>query len=226
MEGPMRVVSSGAVGQPKTDDLARCPACGQLLDYRSTDPLTGLLDRRSWDERATEALQRGGVNSLLIADVDRFKRINDTLGHQAGDTVLQVIAAVIAGAVRESDIVGRYGGHGGDEFLVFLPGAERSRGMAVAQRIQAQVRAETIVVRSVHGPLVPVSQIAVSIGVVTWCCTQEEDDLRSLVRRADAALLASKRACRDGIGSAADAVISSGKAASIDSTRGEKRLCR
>ncbi|RAI25474.1 GGDEF domain-containing protein, partial [Rhodoplanes elegans] len=87
---------------------------------RDVDPLTGVLNRRGFEDRvAVHFARRDGPASLLLCDLDRFKAINDTLGHAAGDAVLKQVGRLLQGAARREDVIGRLGG---EEFAVFLPG--------------------------------------------------------------------------------------------------------
>jgi diguanylate cyclase (GGDEF)-like protein len=180
-----------------------CATCGQPLGYRSTDKLTGLLDRWAWDEAAAEILGQVGAQPavLLMLDLDRFKEINDTHGHLAGDAVLRAIASVVRGAVRQMDIVGRYGGHGGDEFLVLLPATDPARGAKVAERILTQIRAASVSVPSAVDGQIAITGLTASVGMTA----RDHDggtDLGALFEGADAALLRAKQAGRDRIMSA------------------------
>ena len=180
-----------------------CATCGQPLGFRTTDKLTGLLDRWAWDRAAAEILdQVGGQPAvLLMIDLDRFKDINDTHGHLAGDAVLRAVASVIRGAVRQMDIVGRYGGHGGDEFLVLLPATDRRRGEQVAGRILAQIRAAAVSSPSARDGITTFTGITASIGLAAR--EQSADhDLMALFHGADAALLRAKDSGRDRFASA------------------------
>jgi PleD family two-component response regulator len=113
------------------NEASRCGTCGQPIGYWAVDRLTGLLDRWGWDTYAPETLRRAHERrqplALLLLDLDHFKEINDRYGHVAGDMVLNAIAEVLRACCRENDVVGRYGGHGGDEFLVLLPTTNRDR---------------------------------------------------------------------------------------------------
>ncbi|MFC4427702.1 GGDEF domain-containing protein [Deinococcus navajonensis] len=154
----------------------------RLLQERlaNADPLTGLPNRRALYP-AIEALLaevRGGTpGSLLLIDIDHFKRINDTYGHNVGDQTLQAVASLLSGALRTHDQVGRWGG---EEFLVVLPGADGPAALEVGRRLN-----ETVA-RQVHGSA---GQITVSIGLTR--CTPE-DSLQSGVARADEALYRAK----------------------------------
>jgi diguanylate cyclase (GGDEF)-like protein len=153
----------------------------QLLDARyqaSTDPLTGLLNHRAFHERirdvATARLQDGGSAALIMVDIDNFKRVNDTLGHMAGDNVLREISASINEVAGDQHAY-RYGG---DEFAILLPEATRSEAFAIADRILKTVKSR---VRSEDG-----EKATISMGVgcfPDWAGSAEE-----LLYRADMAL--------------------------------------
>ncbi len=190
-------------GADDTHPATCCATCGQPLGYRSTDKLTGLLDRWAWDKAAAEILDQVGTQpvALLMLDLDRFKEINDTHGHLAGDEVLRSIASVVRDAVRQMDIVGRYGGHGGDEFLVLLPATDLARGAKVAERILTQIRAASVPAPSAAGGRIAITGLSASVGMAA----RDHDcgsDLVALVEGADAALLRAKQAGRDRIMSA------------------------
>jgi diguanylate cyclase (GGDEF)-like protein len=159
------------------------------------DKLTGLLDRWGWDERAEEALASAGnrASTLLLIDLDGFKKVNDTHGHLAGDAVLRAASAVLTDTIRSTDVAGRYGGHGGDEFLVLLPSRDRQLGEMIARRIRVRIRRAIIPITSVHGVPVVLSGLAASIGAaVTDPTTSRRLTLAELLQQADAALLQAK----------------------------------
>ena len=128
------------------------------------------------------SLERGEPLVVLLADVDHFKRVNDTLDHAVGDRVLAAVADTLRRCVRADDLVVRWGG---EEFLVVLRGAT----LAVAERVAQQVRAA---LAAGHGTDVPI--VTASIGIASW--TPDESP-EALVARADAALYAAKAAGRD-----------------------------
>jgi diguanylate cyclase (GGDEF)-like protein len=105
-----------------------------------TDGLTGLLNRRAWDEAFHREVARrerqGGSLSLLIIDIDYFKRINDTLGHPAGDAALGKVAALLQTQVRAADILGRIGG---EEFAIVLVDCAIDRAMERAEQTRALI---------------------------------------------------------------------------------------
>lgn len=101
------------------------------------DPLTGLSNRRDFDSRVTYGLSRGEGGTLLIMDLDFFKKVNDTFGHPAGDQVLKGFARVVKETVKKTDIVCRWGG---EEFAVWLPNTYGRNALSVAKRIRAKVK--------------------------------------------------------------------------------------
>lgn len=155
-----------------------------------TDELTQLPNRRSiFFSGRTEldaARSAGEAFSVLVFDVDYFKRINDTWGHEVGDRVLQKIAECTQSVLRKIDRLGRTGG---EEFLVTLPGADMEQAMDVAQRLCR--RLEDVDYRAVADDL----QVTVSIGVAQL--RAEDADLSALMQRADTALYAAKDAGRN-----------------------------
>ena len=155
-----------------------------------TDPLTGVLNRRSLIERldtaCTRARTRGLSISLLFIDLDHFKEINDTFGHPAGDACLHAIVGPIQSELRQSDVIGRYGG---EEFVVILSSADSTAARPIAERILRRV-AEV----RVEGYGEPIG-LTCSIGIAT------SDMLgvwgQHLIARADAAVYVAKRAGRN-----------------------------
>ena len=111
-----------------------------LADFAYTDPLTRLANRRAFDRRLLldELLGRKGPLSLVIMDVDHFKLINDSFGHEVGDIVLCSMARAIEESVRDNDLVAR---HGGEEFAVLLPNASLDAAVQIAERIRAGIAA-------------------------------------------------------------------------------------
>lgn len=158
---------------------------------RSTlDPLTGLFNRNALEQRLAELdgapCEEGGGQShaLLLCDLDHFKRVNDRLGHAAGDAVLQDVAYTMRSALRAGDSVYRIGG---EEILVVLPGASEEDAVAVAERLRRAVRE-----RRPAGV-----GVTISIGAaVTKPSVVNTDDL---VARADAALYSAKANGRDAV---------------------------
>lgn len=157
-----------------------------LLHQALHDPLTGLPNRALIYDRLDQALrlaQRNGEPlAFLLLDLDQFKKINDTIGHQAGDLLLCEIAARLRLMLRVSDTVGRLGG---DEFIMLLPGTDRDGAVGVAKTILTNLAADVIVA----GQTV---QVTVSIGIAVssgW-----DTDAETLLRQADLAMYEAKRA--------------------------------
>ena len=162
----------------------------RVADSALRDPLTGLLNRRFFDEAVETAhanARRARTElSLIVLDLDRFSAVNNEHGHAVGDAVLRRVALAIKGAVREGDVVVRYGG---EEFVVIAPATDGDGAVLAAERIRAAVAATAS--ELVDGRLVP---LTISAGVASLV---DEADGRGLFRAADSALLAAKRAGRD-----------------------------
>lgn len=131
-----------------------------LCELSLKDPLTGLANRRQFRttlNRSIDMVARSGEPALLLMlDIDHFKKVNDTYGHQAGDRVLQAVAKCLAACVRPMDTLARYGG---EEFAVVMPYCHTAFGMVVAERIRAAIEALVIPVS-----LGATIQVTVSIG--------------------------------------------------------------
>ncbi|MBN1102695.1 MAG: diguanylate cyclase [Deltaproteobacteria bacterium] len=172
----------------------------RILHLASTDGLTGLLNRRAFMERMEEEMHRARRQktglSVILADIDYFKKINDAYGHQAGDVVLQKFAEQIEGSSRPYDPVGRYGG---EEFVICLPGADLSQAASVAERMRRGVE-EMI---NVAPDLSTAILITGSFGVATLEQGSGED-VDSLIRRADDGLYRAKAEGRNRVFVAGD----------------------
>ena len=158
-------------------------AANRALDQQArTDALTGLLNRRGFETQIAFALalaHRGGRPlSLINVDVDHFKRVNDTFGHEAGDEVLRRLARTLDARLRNSDVVARLGG---EEFVVLLPDTDIQGAQGIAEALVASMAAQ-------QDPVV--GTITISAGVATL--RGLEDDATTLLRRADAALYEAK----------------------------------
>jgi len=151
------------------------------------DGLTGLFNRRYFNQempREVERFRRFGIPfSLLMLDLDHFKRFNDKYGHQAGDTALRVVADVILQSARVYDKAVRYGG---EEFAVILPQACRTEASVAAERIRVSVEEQSILHEGRN-----LGSITVSVGIATFPIDALE--VIGLVRRADQALYVAKR---------------------------------
>ena len=151
-----------------------------------TDGLTGLFNHRYFRERLESEFERahryGLPLSVIIMDIDGFKKVNDTFGHLQGDSILRDIAAVTMQAVRKSDIVARYGG---EEFVVIMPQTGLEGAKAQAERVCRQVS------EMVHDGLPPGRRVTVSVGVAVFVADAIMD-CEALIRVADGALYAAK----------------------------------
>lgn len=167
------------------------------MELAITDPLTRLHNRRYLSTQLssllTDEVARGVAVSLLVLDIDHFKVINDTYGHDAGDDVLRECAERLRGAVRGIDIVARFGG---EEFVVVMPDTESFAAQRVAERIREAI--ESIPFAARGGAAI---RATVSIGVATG--SGEAIDADGLFRRADAALYQAKKAGRNRVALAA-----------------------
>jgi diguanylate cyclase (GGDEF)-like protein len=157
-----------------------------LEQLAATDPLTGLTNRRGCEKgvaREISRAQRGHRPlSCILLDIDHFKDVNDTLGHQAGDQVLRKLSAMLARSVRAYDIVARWGG---EEFLLVLPGVDRDTARIVAERIRLGVQ---------QLPMPSLGGVTISAGVAEF---ESDYDFESALRAADRRLYEAKAAGRN-----------------------------
>jgi two-component system chemotaxis family response regulator WspR len=163
----------------------------ELSRLVSTDSMTGLYSRRRWFELvATEFSRHRRYKrplTLLMADLDLFKRINDTYGHDIGDEVIRQFAGVLRALGRESDLPGRIGG---EEFAVLLPETPMAGAEEVARRVVAACRDLTVLIPTGH------MTFTCSVGVAE--AIENDGTVDDMLRRADAALYEAKRGGRDG----------------------------
>lgn len=162
----------------------------QLKDQAHRDPLTGLFNRRylveALDRELAQAQRQGSPLSLMLMDIDHFKRVNDTSGHLVGDEVLRGVAALLGRHVRAGDVVCRFGG---EEFLLLLPGMPVAKALERAQHCRAELAERAIVAGDTE------VRITLSIGVAS--CPVQGDSGARLIERADRALYEAKRQGRD-----------------------------
>jgi diguanylate cyclase (GGDEF)-like protein len=154
------------------------------------DVLTGLRNRRDIEDTLLSALsaarRRHSSLAVLLVDIDHFKRVNDTHGHQAGDAVLTATGQALEMALRTEDSVGRWGG---EEFLVVLPYTDAHGAMIIAERLRAHAA------KPGSGPADPRHAITVTIGAASW----QSGGMDDLINRADHALYAGKAAGRNNV---------------------------
>ena len=159
----------------------------QLWDMAVTDSLTGLYVRRYFMAKLQEEIRRAErynrVISIVMADLDKFKNINDTYGHDAGDRVLQAIGNFLQNNVRDVDIVARYGG---EEFVMMIPEADQEAAFSLSERLRHQIS-------KIEFDDLPSTTI--SLGVATYPFNGSA--LEDLIKKADAAMYAAKKAGRN-----------------------------
>jgi diguanylate cyclase len=158
----------------------------------ATDALTRLANRRYFEDAAMRleaiAKRQSTPLTLLMADVDHFKRINDTFGHPTGDQVLRVVAMTIKACLRDEDVAARYGG---EEFAVILPHTDLADAMTVAERIRTSVGGRELTKRSTNESL---GRVSISLGLAQL---RPNETMTDLIERADKCLYVAKRSGRD-----------------------------
>lgn len=162
----------------------------ELQQLAATDALTGLANRRKFFEVAEAEVQRslryGYFLSVMMVDIDYFKQVNDTYGHQVGDLVLQAVAAALNGQVRDTDLVGRIGG---EEFCILLPDTPLKAALTVGRRLLDATRKLRIPVPDYE------LEVTVSIGLTDW--TRGDKEIATIMERADIALYQAKMSGRN-----------------------------
>lgn len=141
-----------------------------------TDHLTKLYSRSFLDEKMAESMEKDAEGVFVLIDIDNFKGVNDTYGHQVGDDIIVQVANVIANSVRASDVLARWGG---EELAIYLPKVNMETGISIAERIRKRVEQETV------------PTVSISCGVACWESVQD-DTAQALFRRADTALYKAK----------------------------------
>lgn len=167
------------------------------LEYRhlaEKDPLTGLANRRFFNQEALHALEyaheSGKPLSIALLDLDHFKGINDEYGHPIGDEVLNEVVSRSLSCLRRSDLMGRWGG---EEFILLLPESALEQACAVAERVRTSIAREPFRTSQATIP------VTISCGIAQY---MNGDDLDSLIRRADRSLYTAKNSGRNRIVSA------------------------
>ena len=152
-----------------------------------TDTLTEIGNRRAFNERLRTELERSARSAvafgLIMADIDHFKNVNDSFGHDVGDIVLQTTVSCLSQCIRPYDFIARIGG---EEFIVILPETDRSTTLNIAERLRVTIAGH--VMPSIARP------VTISLGVTLW---QTGDTAQSIFHRADRAVYAAKDAGRN-----------------------------
>ena len=164
----------------------------ELEQLSISDGLTGLFNHRHMHDLLQEEYERSGRTgeplSVVMFDLDRFKQVNDTHGHQAGDAVLKELAAILRETAREIDKLGRYGG---EEFMAILPGSDAEAGRTFAERVRQHVENQQF---DIHADRA--LRMTISAGVATYP-ENAADGPRRLVHYADQALYSAKNSGRN-----------------------------
>jgi diguanylate cyclase (GGDEF)-like protein len=169
------------------DQAAAAVNKAQLYDMAVTDSLTGLYVRRYFMLKLQEEIHRAErydkILSVIMADLDRFKYINDTFGHDAGDRALEAISHFLQKNIRDVDAIARYGG---EEFVMLIPDADKDAAFSLAERLREELA---------RVKLDKMQPLTVSLGIATF--PTDGTDVEELIKKADAAMYAAKRAGRN-----------------------------
>ena len=162
----------------------------RMYQLATTDSLTGVANHRHFIEQLSLEMKRtrrsGAPCALLMMDIDRFKAVNDTYGHEAGDAVLVQLTSSIRSALRDIDTFGRLGG---EEFAAILPGAGVATAMQVAERLRSCVEGSRVATRA--------GTIGVTISIGITQASGPDDDADAILRRADNAMYQAKNEGRN-----------------------------
>lgn len=167
----------------------------ELEQETITDPLLGIFNRRFLDRRLQEELlraQRHGLPlSLMLLDIDFFKKVNDTWGHQNGDIVLKHLAKLLVDTLRQTDLVARFGG---EEFVLLLPHTHQGDARMLAERLRRTVEQTPVLITTSDDGY---QELRVTISIGLSCMRQEGDNCCDMLERADKALYQAKQTGRN-----------------------------
>ncbi|QBM17008.1 hypothetical protein MARI_11120 [Marinobacter sp. JH2] len=201
------ILSSFATIWMASDELQH-----ELSEIARVDPLTGAYNRRAFDEACeiefSRSLRSGSAFTIIMCDLDHFKKVNDQYGHHVGDQVLKRFADILRGRVRKHDVVARFGG---EEFVLLLPNNNTEQGMHVAEQLKAKTAATQIEL----GRDIDLA-ISASFGVAQYCIGDRE--WSAVLHRADNALYAAKKQGRNRVVVLASASQSLEAGADVDPT--------
>lgn len=166
----------------------------ELEQESITDPLLGIFNRRHLDRRLQEEVLRCQRYNLLLAvllvDIDHFKQVNDTWGHQIGDLVLKHISRIFVDALRQTDMVARFGG---EEFVMLLPHTPEPEAYALAERLRKTVERSPLIL-GIDGNQ---KEIPITISIGSACLSPGSDSAFELLERADKAMYRAKKEGRN-----------------------------
>ncbi len=164
----------------------------KVREEAMTDALTGIANRKRFDESMRKARRdsdlKGEAFSLILCDIDHFKRFNDTWGHQTGDQIIRFVAACLSRFSKDSHVVARYGG---EEFAVVLPGTSQPDAMLIAEKVRSTVESKRLLRKSTNEDL---GNITVSLGVSQF---RTGESVECLIERCDTNLYKSKQTGRN-----------------------------
>jgi diguanylate cyclase (GGDEF)-like protein len=164
----------------------------RLYEISVMDGLTNVYNRRYLEQRLSEEVaysrRYGKPLTVCLLDIDFFKRLNDTYGHQAGDHVLKRVSAQLSQALREYDVVARYGG---EEFAIILPTTPKGKGASIAERLRAGIEESDFTFKD--------KEIRATISCGVSCFPEDGDTAEALIASADKALYAAKARGRNQI---------------------------
>ena len=168
------------------DATERVKTEGRLKQLATTDTLTGICNRRHFDEVLEHEINRAARHSsplsLILFDVDHFKRVNDTFGHQTGDQVLAQLAGAVGGSIRTTDLFARWGG---EEFIVLMPGSDINAAHLLAEKLRMVLEKQ---------PFPDVGRVTCSFGVADYT---PRDNADGLMKKADRCLYQAKASGRN-----------------------------
>lgn len=157
--------------------IANASLHAEVRRMANRDMLTGLYARHYLDDTIQEFQKKDTNGSLIVVDIDQFKGINDTYGHQTGDKILKQVCSIISSTIRKTDIAARWGG---EELALYLPGASMEHGLQIAEMIRLRVEQETE------------PKVTVSCGIAEWTRDDDRISVESLFYQADMALYKAK----------------------------------
>lgn len=182
----------GELASAKSDISSLKDEVDEVRQDALLDPLTKIDNRKSFDSFLLNALELDGDSkpsfSLVMIDIDHFKKFNDTWGHQTGDQVLRLVGSTLKSGTREEDLAARYGG---EEFALILPNADLDQATNIAEKVRKSIKNRKLHKRSTNEDL---GRITVSCGVAVY---RAGDDIESIIERADKCLYAAKHAGRN-----------------------------